>query len=276
VRTATGKAPDLYVTDAKDPDRSDVSSLHDFFSRELRSRYYNPRWMKGMMEQGYSGAREMDRFAEYLWGWEATVPDLVSENTWNEVHEIYVEDKYEMGLDEFFDENNPWAAQSLAGRLLETARKDRWHPSQEVRQQLVERYEQSVQDYGVTCCHHTCGNLALQEYMAGVLPNQDSDFAPATERASSSSSQSPSSHKSSASGKLAAQNQTRSEGFGSGTSPKPQTTGSSADEVKGFVMEAVETRSVEPTQSSAPLLGIGLVLLVLSVIWMGFRGRRSS
>lgn len=51
VRTVTGKTPDMYVTDAVDPDRSSVSSLlHDFFFRELRSRYYNPQWMKGMME----------------------------------------------------------------------------------------------------------------------------------------------------------------------------------------------------------------------------------
>lgn len=211
VRTVTGKAPDLYVTDTKDPDRSDVSSLHDFFSRELRSRYYNPHWIEGMMEQGYSGAREMDRLAEYLWGWEVNVPDLVSENTWNEVDEIYVEDKYGMGLHEFFDENNPWAFQSLAGRLLETARKDRWHPSQKALQELVERYEQSVQDYGITCCHHTCGNLALQEYMQGVLPAQNSEFASSSTSASKSqrSSSSSSRQESHSSGEAAAYNQTR-------------------------------------------------------------------
>ncbi len=276
VRTVTGKAPDLYVTDAKDPDRSDVSSLHDFFSRELRSRYYNPQWIEGMMEQGYSGAREMDRLAEYLWGWEVTVPDLVSENTWNEVHEIYVEDKYGMGLHEFFDENNPWASQSLAGRLLETARKDRWHPSQKALQELVERYEQSVQDYGVTCCHHTCGNLALQEYMQGVLPAQNSEFASSSTSASKSqrSSSSSSRQKSHSSEEAAAHNQTRPSGVGSDASSRQQPIDSSEDEVRGFVMEAVKTRSVEPPQSSAPLLGIGLVLLMLSVIWMGFRGRR--
>ena len=142
VRTVAGKAPDLYVTDAVDPEKSDVSSLHDYFSRELRSRYYNPQWIQGMMEQGYSGAREMDKFAEYLWGSEATVPDLVSESTWNEVKEIYVDDKYQMGLKEFFNENNPWASQALTGRLLETARKDRWHPSEEVKTELAEQYEQ--------------------------------------------------------------------------------------------------------------------------------------
>ena len=272
VRTVTGKAPDLYVTDAVDPDRSDVSLLHDFFSRELRSRYYNPQWMKGMMEQGYSGAREMDRFAEYLWGWEATVPDLVSENTWSEVDEIYVQDKYRMGLKDFFDESNPWAAQSLTGRLLETARKDRWHPTEEVKQELVERYQQSVQDYGVTCCHHTCGNLALQEYMQGVLPSQDSDSssssasASRSERSSSSSSHH---HKPAVVKESPPQNQTHSAGYGTGL-PKAEQMDSASSEVEGFVMEAVEAKSAPTGSSAVPMIALGLVLLVLFMIWMGF------
>ncbi|HNX39754.1 MAG TPA: cobaltochelatase subunit CobN [Methanothrix sp.] len=275
VRTVAGKAPDLYVTDAVDPEKSEVSSLHHYFSRELRSRYYNPQWIQGMMEQGYSGAREMDKFAEYLWGWEATVPDLVSEKTWNEVKEIYVDDKYHMGLKEFFDENNPWATQALTGRLLETARKDRWHPSQEVLQEIVERYEQSVKDYGVTCCHHTCGNLALEEYMQGVLPAHDSGSSGSSAGASGSSrpSSSSSRQKSHSSGESAAHNQTMPAGFGSEAPLRQQPSDSPSSEVNGFVMEVAETRVSEPSSSSAPVLAIGLVLAVLFTIWMGFRGR---
>ncbi len=275
VRTVTGRTPDMYVTDARDPERSEVSPLHDFFSKELRTRYYNPQWIEGMMQQGYSGAREMDRFTEYLWGWETTVPDLVSENTWSEVHEIYVDDRYKMGLKEFFDENNPWASQALAGRLLETARKDRWHPAEEIKKELVERYEQSVQDYGVTCCHHTCGNLALQEYMQGVLPTQEPD-KPKTGSGSASSKSSKSSSiqkPQASSGKSPANNQTQSAGFGTEASPKPESSDSSAGEVKGFVMETVDTKTSQPGSSAAPLLGIGLVLVVLFIIWMGFKGR---
>ncbi len=273
----TGRTPDMYVTDAVDPDNSDVTSLRSFFSRELRSRYYNPQWMEGMMEQGYSGAREMDRFVEYLWGWETTVPDLVSENTWNEVHEIYVQDKYQMGLEEFFDENNPWASQALAGRLLETARKDRWHPSPEVKEELVERYRQSVEMRGVTCCHHTCGNLALEEYMQGVAPaqdsaSQDSASSPISKSTSSSSSSSSSSSRPEPQpGKEAASsNLSRSEGFGSESS-RPEPSDSGGVEVQGFVMEEAEVSSMQPVSSSAPLIGVGLVLTVLFAIWMGFR-----
>lgn len=234
------------------------------------------------MEQGYSGAREMDRFVEYLWGWETTVPDLVSEKTWDEVHEIYVQDKYQMGLGEFFDENSPWASQALAARLLETARKDRWHPSPEVKEELVERYQQSVQDYGVTCCHHTCGNLALEEYMQGVAPAQDSESqdsasSPISKSTSSSSSSSssksssPSSRHEPQPGKeRASSNLSRSEGFGSESS-RPEPSDSGGVDVQGFVMEEAEVSSMQPVSSSAPLIGVGLVIMVLFAIWMGFR-----
>ena len=272
VRTLTGKTPDMYVTNGINPEQSSVSSLHDVFSKELRSRYYNPQWMKGMMEQGYSGAREMDKFAEYLWGWEATVPDLVSESTWSEVQEIYVQDKYQMGLKEFFDDNNPWASQALTGRLIETARKDRWHPTDQVRRELVERYEQSVQDYGVTCCHHTCGNLALQEYMQGVLPSSETDSSDSSGMASASNkSKRSSSHHKPKESKPAANNQTQSGGVGHESAPSAEPSDSAEGEVKGYVMEAVNTESKPSGSSSAPLLGIGLVLAVLTVIWMGFR-----
>jgi cobaltochelatase CobN len=275
VRTVTGRTPEMYVTDGRDPERSEVSSLHDIFSKELRTRYYNPRWIEGMMEQGYSGAREMDRFTEYLWGWETTVPDLVSENSWNEVHEIYVDDKYDMGLKKFFDENNPWASQALAGRLLETARKDRWHPSEEMKKELVERYEESVQDYGVTCCHHTCGNLALQEYMQGVLPSPNPEKSQSSSSSSAGSKPSKSSPRkhSSAGEKATGYNQTISSGFGTKNAQKPLPVDSSGGEIKGFVMETVDTKTSKPSSSAAPLLGIVLVLIVLFIIWTGFRGR---
>jgi len=270
-RTVTGKTPDLYVTDARDPEKRTVSSLHDFFSRELRTRYYNPKWMGGMMEQGYSGAREMDKFVEYMWGWETTVPDLVTENMWTEVHDIYVGDKYDLGLKEFFDENNPWASQALAGRLLETARKDRWHPSDDMKKQLVERYERSVEDYGVTCCHHTCGNLLLQEYIQGVLPSPEPDKSSSS---SSSGSIRTSSGKSGKSARPSVYNQTQSAGIGTTDTQKPVESDASADEVEGFVMETAKTKTSFPSVSGAPLMAIVLVLVVLFVIWMGFRGRR--
>jgi len=269
VRTVTGKTPPMYVTDVRNPDHQKVESLHEFFHRELRTRYYNPKWIEGMMAQGYSGAREMDKFVEYLWGWEATVPDLVSEKTWNEVHDVYVNDKYEMGLEEFFDQNNPYAFQVISARMLETSRKDRWHPSEEVMRELVERFESSEMEYGVTCCHHTCGNLLLREYMEGVLTGTEP-----TESSSGSVSRSGGSSRHPYTGDSATTNQTRSSGVGVTGREKPVEFESPEGEVSGFVMENVLENSSVPSISGAPLMGIILVLFILLVVGAGFRRGR--
>ncbi|MBN1236680.1 MAG: cobaltochelatase subunit CobN [Methanotrichaceae archaeon] len=270
IRSISGEDPDLYVTNLREPGGAKMESLDSYFRRELAARYFNPKWIAGMQEHGYAGAREMDKFVENLWGWEATVPDLVTESMWNEVHDVYIQDKYHMGLKKFFDQNNPYAYQALSGRLLETARKERWHPTEEVKKEMTEQYEQSVEDYGVTCCHHTCGNLALQEYMQGVLPLPEPEKS---SRTSSSSSKSSSHKHSSASEKTASSNQTQPAGIGTTTTKQPVETEpeQSDGEVKGFVMEAAELQSSSPSISGAPLMGIALVLLALLVIAAGFK-----
>ncbi|MHC1630870.1 MAG: cobaltochelatase subunit CobN [Methanotrichaceae archaeon] len=268
VRTVTGETPPMYVTDVRDPNQQKVESLHSFFSKELRTRYYNPKWIRGMQSQGYSGAREMDKFTENLWGWDVTVPDLVTETMWNEAYDVYVNDKYDMGLKEFFDENNPYAFQVMSARMLETSRKGYWHPTEEMKKNLAEQFEQSEQNYGVTCCHHTCGNILLRQYMEGLVTGSESAKSSSTSKGGGHTKH-PYTRESSSAG---TSNQTLSSGVGTNAVKKPIESGSIQSEVTGHVMEEVnkETSSI-PSISGAPLLGIILVLFILAVIGMGFR-----
>lgn len=268
VRSVSGKDPDLYVTNLRRPGEARMESLNSYFRRELAARYFNPRWIAGMQEHGYAGAREMDKFVENLWGWEANVPDLVTESMWNEVHNVYVQDRYDMGLKEFFDENNPYAYQALSGRLLETARKERWHPSEEIKKELAKQYEQSVEDYGVTCCHHTCGNLLLKEYMLGVLPSPEPEKISQT---SSRPGKSSSSKHSYAGGNSVSHNQTKPAGPGTTATQQPVDTEPEQGEVEGFLMVATEVGSSSSSVTGTPLIGIALVLIVLLAIAAGFR-----
>ena len=273
VRTVTGETPSLYVTDARDNDEDGkVEPLKSFFSRELRSRYFNPKWIEGMQGQGYSGAREMDKFTEYLWGWDVTVPDLVTETMWNEAYDVYVDDKYDLGLKEFFDENNPYAYQVMTARMLETSRKDYWHPTEEMKQNLAEEFEKSETEYGVTCCHHTCGNILLREYMEGVLTGTTAEKSSTTSKTSKGggSSRHPYPYDEPASG---ATNQTRSSGVGVTSAEEPTESESVEGEVSGYVMENVMEKTSMPSISGAPLMGIILVLFILLAIGAGFRRR---
>lgn len=110
------------------------------------------------MEYDYAGAREFAKFTENMWGWDVMTPDMVTDSDWNEIYNIYVNDKYDLGTKEFFNSSNPHAYQSMTARMLETTRKGYWDAFDEVILSLVKEYVESVVGNGVTCCHHTCGN----------------------------------------------------------------------------------------------------------------------
>jgi len=165
----------IYVTDNRDPDRAPtVSSLHEVIHKELRTRYLNPEWILGMLGEGYAGLREMSKFLEYLWGWEATCPDLITGTMWQQVYDVYIGDAYrdQYGIDigAAAGESNPYAYQSMLGRMIEAMRKGRWSPSDEVREMLISDYVESVIEYGPCCCINCCGNPILDdEYIPGLI-----------------------------------------------------------------------------------------------------------
>ena len=171
VRSLTGETPDLYVTNLEDVNNLHMTTLEDAFRTELRSRYWNPQWIEGMMEYDYGGAREMMKFVEYMWGWDVVTPDMVTDADWDRIFEVYVGDMYEIDVDNFLKSENPAAYQSMTARMLEAARKGYWTPSDpDTLKTLVSEYVESVIENGPACCHHTCGNPLLDdEYIPGLI-----------------------------------------------------------------------------------------------------------
>src|SRR5690606_21204607 len=104
-----------------------------------------------MQAEGYAGARTMVEFVEYLWGWDATVSEVVEDRMWQEVFEVYVQDKHELGMQNFFDSQSPHAFQDLAARLLETVRKDYWQAEDAVVDEILQAYVESVKTHGISC-----------------------------------------------------------------------------------------------------------------------------
>ena len=85
VRNVRGEAPKTRVTLQKMPGEVKVATLKRVIGQELQQRYLNPQWIEGMKRDNYAGAHEMAKFVEYLWGWQVTTPDDVSEIYWKQV-----------------------------------------------------------------------------------------------------------------------------------------------------------------------------------------------
>ncbi|WP_321430235.1 cobaltochelatase subunit CobN [uncultured Methanolobus sp.] len=175
IRALTGETPELYIANQENLDGLEIMTLTEALRTELRARDFNPAWITGMMEGDYAGARQMVKMVEYLWGWDVTNPNLITDSDWNEIYEVYFNDKYDLGIDEFLETENPYSGQSIMARMIETARKTDaegnpyWDASDAVLNDLVKRYVESVVENGVTCCHHTCGNAQLADFIDGNM-----------------------------------------------------------------------------------------------------------
>ncbi|HWK42316.1 MAG TPA: cobaltochelatase subunit CobN [Croceibacterium sp.] len=165
IRSLDGETPELVITDTRDPGQPAMTSLDQFIGREFRSRYVNPTWIRGMQKEGYAGAGAMREFVEYLWGWDATATEVVDDAMWQETYETYVEDKSQLGMKQYFEDNSPYAYQDITARMIETIRKERWQASDEVKARLVSEYLENVNRHGVNCTGVSCGNARLLRYV---------------------------------------------------------------------------------------------------------------
>ena len=165
VRSIDGESPQMVVTNTRDPGQPEMTGIDKFLGAEFRTRYVNPTWIEGMQREGYAGAGEMRAFVEYLWGWDATVPETVDDAMWNESFAVYVEDRHDLGLKAFFDEHSPHAYQDITGRMVETIRKGYWAADDATTERLLREHVESVAADGVGCSEHTCGNPRLLRYV---------------------------------------------------------------------------------------------------------------
>jgi cobaltochelatase CobN len=74
-----------------------------------------------------------------------------------------------MDIQEFFNRENPWAYQSITGRMLEAIRKEYWDADEETRKKLAVEYVMSVINKGVACCDHTCNNPLLNQMVVSIV-----------------------------------------------------------------------------------------------------------
>jgi cobaltochelatase CobN len=159
-----GASPPFYVSDLRRPGREHHEPLQRFMGQELRARYLNPKFAKEMMREGYAGARDIWKAVDYLWGWQVVYPETVDAAKWQEMHDVWVADRNELGIAQFFEENNPYARQGIAARMLEVVRKGYWDAPQETVRSLVRTYVESVAKHGPACDHLSCDNPELQRF----------------------------------------------------------------------------------------------------------------
>ncbi|MDK2973783.1 MAG: cobaltochelatase CobN [Methanofollis sp.] len=282
IKEVTGRSVDMYINNLRSAQDQKLETLGEFLSKDLYSRYLNPTWIEGMMGHGYDGSRYFVSLVENTWIWDVTMPDLISEGMWDDIYETYVLDSNNLGLSEFFDEQNPYALQSIEARLLDAARKGYWNPDDGALQQLADDFQRSVDINGVTCCHHTCGNLDLSNYIQGMMKtaapdgSDDSGGEPPAQVVSESAAKTPSASEDGPSGDHAAANSTATSGYGQNQQmpAAPQIAPPDAG-VSGHVMEEMNYENQESGATTIPIIPILIVAIVIGAVFAGIWWKRT-
>jgi cobaltochelatase CobN len=169
VAQAAKRAPDVYLHNLRQSGGQKMVALREWLAVELQSRQFNPKWIQEMQRSGYAGAREITKEIEHLYGFQKTTPDHLSAGTWRTVLDVFVKDKYRLGLRSFFREQNPHARQTLLARLLEIDRQGIQRFSVADRKMLLTEYARSVVRDTAACNAQVCGNAVLRRHVAKQL-----------------------------------------------------------------------------------------------------------
>lgn len=170
VRNSTGgRNMEMYMNDLRDAKGSKLETLDDFYNKELQSRAFNPKWIEAMMKDDNSGAQYMQNITENLWAFNVTSPNIVQDKDWNELNDVFVKDKFRLGLDEFFEKANPYAKQNILSTMLGAAEKGYWKADKEVLANLSKALAQSVAKNGAGCSSVICNTTTVQKFAIANL-----------------------------------------------------------------------------------------------------------
>ena len=166
VEQISGKAPKFNVLMYANRDNAYISSLEEVMYQEIAARYDNPEWIKGMMNEGYSGARYIsNKFVSNLFGWQVTRPSAVSDDLWNRIYDTYYNDKYNLGVKEWLESgNNAYSLISMSGTMLTSIKEGYWNADEGTIRNIANTWAQATVQNGVACCDCSCGNIAMMQW----------------------------------------------------------------------------------------------------------------
>ena len=177
VETVSGQQPGSAVINHSNNDNLRIDNLPQALLGELRARYLNPQWIKPLMNEGYAGARTMgSEFIEYLWGWQVTSPEIITDQVWEEVKAVYVDDSLQLGLDSFLSDGHQQHVQTnILAVMLVAIDKEFWDADLATQKQLAEQFAANILEKGIPGSGHTHANHPMYDFVKSQLDADTAD-----------------------------------------------------------------------------------------------------
>lgn len=166
VRNVTGKEPDAYMSDYRNRNNMRMQELKEAIGVESRTTIFNPAYIREKMKGGSGAAAGFAEIVQNTYGWNVMKPDAIDNELWDEIYNVYVQDKFGLGVQDYFERQNPAALEEMTAVMMETARKGMWDASAEQLKAIAELHTKLVDKYKPSCSGAVCNNAKLREFIA--------------------------------------------------------------------------------------------------------------
>lgn len=129
VRHVTGKDPDAYFADYRNRSNNRMQEIKEAIGVESRSTILNPTYIKEKMKGGANEAGEFAEVIQNTYGWNVMKPAAIDNQLWEQIYDIYIKDRMNLGVDKFLHEKNPAAMEQMAHTMVQTIQKGLWKTS---------------------------------------------------------------------------------------------------------------------------------------------------
>ncbi|MBI9064274.1 MAG: cobaltochelatase subunit CobN [Marinilabiliaceae bacterium] len=170
VKEVTGNDAEAYFNDFRNSSNPRIQGLKEAIGVESRTTLLNERYIKEYMKGGASSAASFAETFRNTFGWNVMKPSVIEERLWNDLYDVYVEDKLNLQVQDFFEKENPYAFQEMTAVMLETVRKGYWNASPEQVKAMTELHAELVEKYEAGCSGFVCDNAKLRAFISKNLP----------------------------------------------------------------------------------------------------------
>ena len=166
VRNVTGKDPDAYLSDYRNRNNVRMQEVKEAIGVESRTTILNPVYIKEKMKGDAGAASSITEIVQNTYGWNVMKPKAIDQQLWNDIYDVYVKDKYNLGTQGYFEEKNPAALENMTAVMLETARKGYWKATPEQLKAVAGLHTDLVAKYGTSGGGFADNNAKLQDFIA--------------------------------------------------------------------------------------------------------------
>ena len=175
VRHLDGRDPDAYLADYRNRNNARMQEVKEAISVESRTTLFNPNYIRQMMQGGSSAAGTFAELVQNTYGWNVMKPQAIDNQMWDEIYDVYVKDKHQLGIRHYFESQNPAALQEMTATMMESARKGMWQATDAQLADLAALHTDLVNHYAPACTPSVCNNAKLLQFIADHASPEQAD-----------------------------------------------------------------------------------------------------